>query len=345
MKTPFIAALIGTGGIARALHLPAHQALSGSKLKWVCDIDADAARSIAEQFSIPNWTQDISLILTDPEVDWVDVAVPNRYHESVSIQCLESGKHVLCQKPLADTLEGAARMVETSVRAGRQLGMYMCFRGDPGLVLLRRLIQDGSFGGVISLRGKMISSNGFNLQEGDWRMDDASGALDLLGIHMIDLFAWLHSDIEWVQAYSNTLYTSMKGDDITTAIYGLSGGVTAVLETIYSAFVTSTTPLYVLEVNGTSGWGRYILESGRLSIQMKNDFTEGNLLYQAGSIAEYTFPHTLSGGRALPGVHQSFVDALREQKLFELDGKCGARAMQVMACTRQAAITQIRVDL
>ncbi|NHN28976.1 Gfo/Idh/MocA family protein [Paenibacillus agricola] len=343
MSKPLTAALIGIGGIAKALHIPAHQALQGSSLKWVCDTKVETARNIAEQYNIPCWTDDMNRILADPEVDWVDVAIPNRYHGPVTQQCLEAGKHVLCQKPMADSLEAAERMVKVAARTGKQLGIYMCFRGDPGLQLLRTLIQDGSFGGVISLRGKMISSNGFNLQKGDWRMDDASGALDLLGIHMVDLFAWLHSDIEWVQAYSNTLYAPMNGDDVTTAIYGLSEGVTAVLETTYSSFTTSMTPLYVLEVNGTAGWARYTLDNGNLLIQLQKDFTEGKLLYQAGSITELTFPHTLSGGGALPNVHQAFVDALHEQKPFELNGHCGVKAMKAMACTREAAITQGRV--
>ncbi|MCR8632048.1 Gfo/Idh/MocA family protein [Paenibacillus radicis (ex Xue et al. 2023)] len=337
------AALIGIGGIAKALHLPAHQAVNGSRLKWLCDPNIHKAHAAAQQFGIPYWTDDPDSVWSDPEVDWVDIAVPNRFHEAVTIACLESGKHVLCQKPMADTLDAARRMVDASIRCGRQLGIYMCFRGDPGIQQLRRLIRQGNFGEMISLRGRMISSNGFHIQKGQWRMEEASGALDLLGVHMIDLFAWLHSDIEWVQAYSNTLHAPMKGDDVTTAIYGLAGGVTAVLETTYSSFVHTDTPLYVLEINGTAGWARYVLDSGQLTMQLQDSYTDGQLVYIAGTVSESTFPHTLSGGGALPNVHQSFVDALREDRPFEIDGHCGARALHVMSCTRQAATAHARV--
>ncbi|TBL81954.1 Gfo/Idh/MocA family protein [Paenibacillus thalictri] len=337
------AALVGTGGIANALHIPAHHGIEGSTLKWVCDLDENVAKKVAEQYGIPNWTGNLQAILADPEVDWVDVAVPNRFHESVTVQALEAGKHVLCQKPMADSAEAALRMVDAAKKAGRQLGIYMCFRGDPGLQLLRRLIREGAFGGIISLRGKMISAGGFNLKEGQWRMDDASGALDLLGIHMIDLFAWLHSEIEWVQAYTNTLHAPMKGDDVTTAIYGLSGGVTAVMETTYSSYIHGGTPLYILDVNGTAGSAQYILESGRMTIQLKDDFTEGNIAYQGGTISEFTFAHTLSGGGALPHVHQAFVDALRDGKRFDIDGMTGYRAIRVMDCTREAAAAARKV--
>jgi predicted dehydrogenase len=341
--TILTAALIGIGGIAQALHLPAHQALNGSRLKWLCDPDINKAKAAAEQFGIPHWTNDSNAIWSDKEVDWVDIAVPNRFHESVTIACLESGKHALCQKPLAGTFDAANRMVDAAVRCERQLGVYMCFRGDPALQLLRRLIRQDHFGEIISLRGRMISSNGFRIQEGQWRMEEASGALDLLGVHMIDLFAWLHSDIEWVQAYSNTLYAPMKGDDVTTAIYGLARGVTAVLETTYSSFVQADTPLYVLEVNGTAGWARYVLDRGELTIQLKDSFIDELLSYEGGTMMEAAFPHTLSGGGALPNVHQSFVNALREDRPFEIDGPCGAQAIRVMSCSREAAITHARV--
>ncbi|HZG75951.1 MAG TPA: Gfo/Idh/MocA family oxidoreductase, partial [Paenibacillus sp.] len=312
---------------------------------WVCDPDIAQAQRLAEAHGIPRWTARLEDVLADGEVDWVDVTAPNRFHEDITVRSLEAGKHVLCQKPMADTAEAAARMTAAAERTGLQLGVYMCFRGDRGLRLLRRLIREGAFGGVISLRGRMISANGFALREGNWRMDGASGALDLLGVHMIDLFGWLHSDIEWVQAYSNTLYAPMKGDDVTTALYGLAGGVTAVLETTYCAFVRPGMPLYVLEVNGTAGTARYALETGRLSIQVESDFEEGTLLYKGGSAAEYTMAHAMEGGRALHEVHQSFVDALRSGVPFEIDGRAGHRAMVVMERTREAAAAQRRIDI
>lgn len=331
------AALIGTGGIAKSLHLPAHRSLEGSRLKWVCDVNGESARQAAEQFGISRWTDDIREVLADSEVDWVDAAVPNKFHEQVAVQALEAGKHVLCQKPMADSSEAARRMVGAAEKFGRQLGIYMCFRGDPGLQLLRRLMKEGHLGGIISMRGKMISAGGYRLKEGQWRMDDSSGALDLLGIHLIDLFAWMHSEIDWVMAYSNTLYAPMKGDDVTTAVYGLSGGVTAVMETTYCSYAGPNTPFYILDINGTQGSAQYILESGRLTLQMKEAVTVGDFSYSPEQISQYTFPHTLSKGGALPRVHQSFVDALREGRAFEIDGETGYRAIRVMEATRQSA--------
>jgi predicted dehydrogenase len=338
-------ALIGTGAIARSLHLPAHRRLTGSLLKWVCNTSAQSARSAAEEFGVPLWTVRLEDVLNDSSVDWVDVAVPNEHHEAVTIRCLEAGKHVLCQKPMAPTVEATERMTAAAERAGRQLGIYMCFRGDPAVRLIRDLVRQGRFGKLISLRGKMISDKGLQLQPGQWRMEGASGALDLLGVHLIDLFSWIYSEIEWAQAYSATLHAPMKGDDVTTAVYGLSGGVTAVLETTYCSYLNEHTPLYTLEVNGTDGTAVYAMDHGRLSLQLKEDYRSDSFTYQAGTWNSYKFEHALWGGGSLPQVHQDFVHALLAGKPFDIGGDAGSRAIRVVEATRKAALTGKRIHL
>jgi|GEM_PF-2257433 len=330
-------ALIGAGRIAQSLHLPAHLQIQGSALKWVCDTNEEAARSLAEQHGIPNWTGRLADVLADAEVDWVDVAVPNRFHEAVTVQALQAGKHVLCQKPMADSVEAAERMAATAAAAGRQLGMFMCFRGDEALRLVRAMIREGAFGSIISFRGKMLSSKGTTLREGDWRMDDASGALDLLGIHLLDLFAWLHSDIEWVQAYANTLYAQMKGDDITTAVYGLKDGATAVMETFYSSYTYPGMSLYTLEVNGTDGLAQYKMDTGELTLQLRHDYQAGATTCKGGQATRLKLAHALKDGEALANEHQAFVDALHSGQPFEADGAAGLQALRVLYATREAA--------
>jgi predicted dehydrogenase len=334
---PLTSALIGVGRIAQSLHLEAHKKVQGSVLGWVCDTNADAARSFAEQHNIPNWTDQLDQILSEPSIDWVDIAVPNRFHESVAIRSLFAGKHVLCQKPMADSAEAAQRMVVAAQESGRSLGMFMCFRGDTALRLVRRMIADGVLGNIISFRGKMLSGNGMNLREGQWRMDDASGALDLLGIHFIDLFAWMHSDIEWVQAYSNTLYAPMKGDDVTTAVYGLKAGVTAVLETTYCSYTYPGMSLYNMEINGTAGMVTYKLDTGELTLQLKNDFTSAEIACKGGELTQCKLEHTLKGGGAMANVHQAFIDSLSGGQPFDADGTAGFKALRVLEATRLAA--------
>jgi len=334
---PLTSALVGAGGIADWLHAPIHQQLRGSDLKWVCDSNVQVAEQFAKKWNIPNWTDQLEDVLADDSVDWVDVAVPNRFHEQVTVQCLQAGKHVLCQKPMADSMEAAQRMIAAADQTQRRLGIYMCFRGDPAFRMLKRMIAEGAFGHIISLRGKMISGNGMNLRTGQWRMDDASGALDLLGIHLVDLFAWLHSDIKWVQAYSNTLYAPMNGDDVTTAIYGLRDGVTAVLETTYSSYMSPNLPIYLFEVNGTAGYASYNFDIGKLVIQLKEGYQSEVINCAPNEVKHCTIEHALNNGGSEANVHQEFVESLLRGEAVEADGRVGLVAIAVLEKTRLAA--------
>jgi predicted dehydrogenase len=173
-------------------------------------------------------------------------------------------------------------------------------------------------------------------------MKGASGALDLLGVHLIDLFAWMHSDIEWVQAYSTTLHASMRGDDVTTAIYGLADGVTAVMETTYCSFLNEQTPLYIIEVNGTKGNAVYCLERGQLHLQLKDSIQNETITYTEGTWAHFQFEHTFVGGGALHQVHQDFVNCLQLNKPYMVNGTTGKKAIQVIEATRKAAKSGVR---
>lgn len=337
-----VCAVVGAGAISRNLHSKALTNLTNCKLKWVCDSNGEAARKYAEDYQVPYWTDKLEDILNDSEVDWVDIATPNHTHEEVAIRCFESGKHVMCQKPMALTSESGLKMMRAAGRAGRQLGMYMCFRTDPAFELLHRMIAEGCFGQIISYRGKMISGNGYNLKDGQWRMDYASGAMDLLGVHLIDLFFWLHqSDIQAVQAYSNTLYAPMKGDDVTTAIYEFGDGVTAVMETTYSSFVRNDTPLYTYEINGTEGFAHYRMDTGELTLQLKRNYESAQFAYQGGEVLTRTYETYRDSTR----VHQDFCNSLLAGVPCDINGEAGLKALTIMEATREAALTQRKIHI
>ncbi|MBO9605183.1 MAG: Gfo/Idh/MocA family oxidoreductase [Paenibacillaceae bacterium] len=332
--TRLTCAIVGAGAISRGLHIKALKRLTDCRLKWVCDTNAKAAERYAREFQVPEWTANFDQVLNDPEVDWIDIATPNHTHEELAIRALKAGKHVMCQKPMAPDAAGAARMVAAAEQANRQLAMYMCFRTDPAFELLHGMLQQGSFGSVISYRGKMISGNGNKLRDGQWRMDGGSGALDLLGVHLIDLFPWLHGrELVVVQAYSGTLRAPMKGDDVTSALYEFDDGVTAVMETTYCSYTNDRTPLYTFEINGTEGFASYGMDTGLLTLQLKHDYESAGVRCSAG----VPVTHPFDTYRVATRVHQDFCDALLAGRKFAIDGMEGLKAVRVIEATRQAA--------
>lgn len=344
-RQPLCAALIGAGGIAAATHMPAHLALSGSRLKWVMDVREESARDLAERHGVPRSTARYEEVLADPEVDWVDITTPNGTHAALANQALRAGKHVLVQKPMASSVADARSMLETARECGRSLSVFMCFRGDPGILAIRSLIQSGALGGIISVRGKMISGTGLAAGQGGWRSEEGVGGLMQLGVHILDLFDLLIGPARWVEAEVKTLYSPMKGDDAAFALVGLDGGMTGMLEATYCSFTAPDTPLYTLDIGGTDGFVHYRLETGQMQVQLRRDTAVGPYAYRAGSgVCALAFEPALGGG-SCHVAHQSFVDRLLAGEPDYAGAEAGIRALEAADAILRASQLGRRIAL
>ena len=94
--------IIGCGRIANLAHLPAMEKMSGIRVKYACDILIEKAQAVKEKFAfIENVVEDYNVILADKEVDAVYVLTPNYLHYTITLDALNAGKHVFCEKPVA----------------------------------------------------------------------------------------------------------------------------------------------------------------------------------------------------------------------------------------------------
>ncbi len=156
--------------------------------------DAGRARAAAARLGWRESTDDWRSLLHRDDVDLVDVCVPGDLHEAVAVAALEAGKHVLCEKPLASSLEGAERMA-AAARAAAERGVLamvgFSYRRVPALALAARLVAQGRVGDVrqvtVSYLQDWLVDPGFPLT---WRLEAdraGSGALGDLGSHAVDL--------------------------------------------------------------------------------------------------------------------------------------------------------------
>ena len=160
----------------------------------------DDVRAFARRWGWQSYTtkwQD----LIDGSADIVDVCVPNDRHEEISVASLSRGKHVLCEKPMSNTLPGAVRMNQAATVAAR-LGVYsslaFVYRRMPAIKLAKDLLNGGDFGEVRHFSAKFLQ---------DWLVDDkrpaswrllrdisGSGVIGDLGAHLVDLILYLTDD-------------------------------------------------------------------------------------------------------------------------------------------------------
>ena len=115
--------IIGCGGIAGGKHLPALSKLSPVKLVAFCDIVPDRASAHAEKFGVSgaNVYTGYQKLLEKEKLDVVHILTPNNSHSEITCAALEAGCHVMCEKPMAKTADGARKMVAAAKKTGKKL--------------------------------------------------------------------------------------------------------------------------------------------------------------------------------------------------------------------------------
>ena len=183
------------------------------ELTALCGRSSTAVAAAAETYGFAGWETDWQALIARDDIDVVDICTPGDSHATIAIAALEAGKHVLCEKPLANTVEQAREMVAAAERAaarGRHSMVGFNYRRVPALALARQLITDGRLGTLYQVRAQYLQ---------DWIVDPefplvwrlqadkaGSGALGDLGAHSIDLAQYLTGQrITGVSALLETL--------------------------------------------------------------------------------------------------------------------------------------------
>lgn len=186
--------IIGCGGIATGKHMPALSRLKNVELVAFCDIIEERAQKACEKFGAEGAKVyvDYKELLKDESIEVVHVCTPNRSHSFISIDAMEAGKHVMCEKPMAKTTAEAKDMVEAAKRTGKKLtvGYQNRYRDDS--FYLKRACENGELGEVYfakahALRRRAVPTWGVFLNE----EEQGGGPLIDIGTHALDLTLWM----------------------------------------------------------------------------------------------------------------------------------------------------------
>lgn len=130
-------------------------------LKTICDIVPEIAADAKERFGFEKCCTDWRDIVNDPEIDVVSICTPNNIHAEIAIAALNAGKHVLCEKPIASTLEDAKAMAEAAKKAAQKgiiaMNAYQ-YRRVPAIDLAKKFIDEGSIGKILNVRCTYLQS-------------------------------------------------------------------------------------------------------------------------------------------------------------------------------------------
>lgn len=226
--------MIGAGSISNA-HLSALQGRDDVELVGIADLNESQAISQAEKFGAKVAVTDYRALIERDDVHAVVVGIPTHFHPEASIAAFERGKHVLCEKPMARTLEECRRMAESAAANNAVFQIAFVRRFDPEWGKLRELIHEGRVGRPCQWRRFIVGSTP-GAPYGTWYSDSAvsNGPLDESGIHDFDFVRYTFGDVKAVTA--NVWKMGRTGDvlDMGTVIVDFVSGDQAVIQWSWS---------------------------------------------------------------------------------------------------------------
>jgi predicted dehydrogenase len=176
--------------------------------KVIAEVSEEVAAEAAGRYGYESSTGDWRRVIEDAEIDVVDIATPNDRHCEIAVAAAEAGKHIICEKPLARTLDEARTMLEAVQRAGVVHMVAFNYRRTPAVALAKRYIDEGAIGRVLSFRGTYLQDWSADPNSPlSWRFQKSvagSGALGDIATHTLDIARYLAGEITGVNAILRT---------------------------------------------------------------------------------------------------------------------------------------------
>ena len=245
--------------------LPLHPRMTA-----ICGRNQDAAGDVARRFGWQSVETDWRALLTRDDIDVIDICTPGDTHAEIAIAALKAGKHVLCEKPLSNTVAEAEAMADAAAEAaahGVRAMVGFTYRRTPAVALAQRLVADGRLGTIRHVRAQYLQDW---LTDADtpltWRLDKekaGSGSLGDIGAHIIDMAQFVTgSQIQSVNGLMETFVKtrpissdSERGpvtvDDAALFTARFADGAIGVFEA--TRFAMGRRNSLRLEVNGSKG--------------------------------------------------------------------------------------------
>jgi predicted dehydrogenase len=226
-------AVVGAGGIARGIHLPALAALPGDvEIVAVVDVDADRARDVAAEFAAPAAYTDVDEMLAASRPDLVVVATPPGAHKDATVAALRAGAWVWCEKPPTLSLADYDEIAAHEGSDGPYASYVFQHRFGSAARRLRRHVEEGTLGAVRVAQCHTLWYRDDAYFEVPWRAKwatEGGGPTMGHGIHQMDLALSILGDWTEVTAMMGTLARHTETEDVSAAIVRLESGAMCVL--------------------------------------------------------------------------------------------------------------------
>lgn len=233
-------------------------------LHTLCGRTAEKTERLAARLNFLHAETDFEKVISNPEIDIVDICTPNMLHYPQAKAAILAGKHVYCDKPLCVTALQARELAQLAESEKRVCQVTFQHRFWPAVLYAKQLIRDGAIGDIISFRAMFLHSSLVNRDKAyAWRnapISEGGGVLNDLGSHLLDLIMFLCGDIEDISSVTQTLYgerrrdgktVPVSSDDAAFMLVRLKNGACGTAEA--SKLATGLNDVLKLELHGKSG--------------------------------------------------------------------------------------------
>lgn len=321
-------ALIGCGRIAsRHSQLLGNNEITNCCLAAVCDIQIEKAVAIGKKFNVPFYN-DMHVMMKDVDIDAVVVLTESGNHEKHTLELVKYGKHIIVEKPMALTLDGADRMIKACDEARIKLFIIKQNRFNLPVQKLRIALKDGRFGKLIlgTVRVRWCRKQEYYDQDewrGTWALD--GGVLTNQASHHIDLLEWMMGDVVSVFAKSTTAIANIETEDTAVVILKFQNGAIGLIEATTAARPSDLEgSLSILGENGTVEIGGFAVNElvhWKFHDTIDED-SEVALKYSVNPPDVYGFGHK--------AYYEHVVDCILNDKAQLVDGLTGRRSLELI---------------
>lgn len=275
LKVPKVGiGMLGYGFMGKA-HTNAYKKISYMSWSWpppaipsliaICGRTKEKVEEAAQKFGYEGYYTNWNKLVKDPRIEIFDNCSPDNMHCEPSIAAAKEGKHIICEKPLAMTVEDAKKMYLAVKKAGVK---HMCghnYRFIPAVRLAKEIIEKGYIGNIYEFRGRYLQLYGYNPKEpieNVWYATGTkSGVMLGIGSHVIDMARFLVGEISTVYGMQKVFnksrpnklgkYESVKADESNTAVIEFENGAVGTIEA--SCINAGRKNQHTWEINGSKG--------------------------------------------------------------------------------------------
>ena len=312
-------AQIGAGSFGKK-RAEAVQQCERAELLAIADANSETSAKAAKELGIKSL--DPEGVLQSPEIDVVTIATPNVHHAALACAALRSGKHVLCEKPVARNAQEALEILKISNETGKKVKVGSNHRYFSSVLKARQIFDSGYIGKVVSFNGR-IGHNGERIQ-GSWFWDkeqSGGGAILDNGCHLLDIARWFMGDfVKGSGLTANAYWKDTEVEDTATGVFATEDGRVATINASWRLL----SGYFHFELNGEKG---YITVDGRFDTHGGDRVFVRNL-EEGGEIQSFDFGHVRPESYKLELVE--FFQALDEGRAPDPSAEDGYKIMKMV---------------